>query len=221
MIRSKIIPAIVAAFCGLALQFQASGANAQEGTTGTHYQCGGGSCTNLTYATASYTVFQGSPLCSPYWGNCLIIASSGFMFLIDWQGNILWQPAAIGAQDCTYGTTNCTNTRTPGCFSCYTGNPTPGAELVFQSDGNFVLYAVDYSGGPDGPRLAVWRTGTTNYNGQNDYGYYVAIQDDGNFVIYDYNWIPLWAAQNDPTYNTNELNAMNCHFKTQTCGAGG
>ena len=65
MTRSKIIPAIVAAFCGLALQFQASGANAQ---TGTHYQCGGGHCTNLTYATAQYLVSQSSPLCAPYWG---------------------------------------------------------------------------------------------------------------------------------------------------------
>jgi hypothetical protein len=45
MTRSKIIPAIVAAFCGLALQFQVSGANAQTQAGWVNDQYGG---TNVT-----------------------------------------------------------------------------------------------------------------------------------------------------------------------------
>jgi hypothetical protein len=117
MIRSKIIPAIVAAFCGLALQFQASGANAQ-GTTGTKYVGG----TNVTWATAVYVVTQSNPLCSPYWHNCLIMDANGYIFLVDWRGGILW---------------------TAGNYSEY---PNSGAVLDFQTDGNLVLYATDSDG---------------------------------------------------------------------------
>jgi hypothetical protein len=150
MTRSKIVPAIVAAFCGLALQFQPSGANTQPAQ---RFQDG----TNVTYVTAQYFVSQSYPLCSPYWGTCLIIDANGFLFLIDWQGGILWQPDPIG-----------------GSVSPYTAHPTPGALLDFQTDGNAVLYAQDSYG----DQLHCWRTGTTDWNG--DPGVYMAVGDNGN-----------------------------------------
>jgi hypothetical protein len=189
MTRSKIIAAIVAAFCGLALQFQVSGANAQ---TGTYFVDN----TNVDYATATYLVSRGEPLCSPYWHTCLMVDGYGYLYLVDWRGNILWEPAPIGAQDC-FNTYCENNVYSPGCFSCYTEPTAPGAYLQFQNDGNAVLYAPDSSGNFS---VHSWRTGTTGY----DPGVYLAVQDNGDFVIYDINWQPLWAATWDPRYNWNE-----------------
>ncbi|MFF4267225.1 hypothetical protein [Streptomyces virginiae] len=55
--------------------------------------------------------------------------------------------------------------------------PTPGKpELVMQSDGNLVVYATTY---PGGPKLPLWYSGTYGNPGA-----YALMQEDGNFVIY-------------------------------------
>ncbi|WP_219670195.1 hypothetical protein [Streptomyces bambusae] len=55
--------------------------------------------------------------------------------------------------------------------------PTPGKpELVMQEDGNLVIYAVGYPGGPD---LPLWSSGTWGNPGA-----YALMQEDGNFVVY-------------------------------------
>jgi hypothetical protein len=178
MTRSKIIPAIVAAFCGLALQFHASGANAQTTFVGG---------TNVTYRTAPQLLYYGSPtLCSPYWANCLYVDALGNIILENWEGGIRWSPS-----------TNFT----PGLGEF------PGDFLEFQTDGNLVLYGYNSLG----DLLHIWRTGTTDWDG--DPGYYMAVQDDGNFVIYDYNWNPVFSAQNDPNYQWWAQELIAPHFQ--------
>ncbi|MET9698957.1 hypothetical protein ABZY31_18790 [Streptomyces sp. NPDC006529] len=55
--------------------------------------------------------------------------------------------------------------------------PTPGkTELVMQSDGNLVIYAL---GTPGGYKLPLWQSGTYGNPGA-----YATMQEDGNFVIY-------------------------------------
>ncbi|RSS83828.1 hypothetical protein [Streptomyces sp. WAC06614] len=55
-------------------------------------------------------------------------------------------------------------------------NPTGHTELVMQGDGNLVLYALGY---PGGPKLPLWNTGTYGNPGA-----YATMQEDGNFVVY-------------------------------------
>jgi hypothetical protein len=53
----------------------------------------------------------------------------------------------------------------------------PGAFMIFQGDGNLVIYC---------GRVPVWWTGTVGD------GEHLALQDDGNFVIYDFYWKAVW-----------------------------
>jgi hypothetical protein len=170
MLRSKCISIILAVFCGLAMQFQASGANAQV-----QYGCMNGIC--YAFVTPTYFLYTGGPaLCSPN-GNCLVMADNnsqtqdgkpgnGQLQMFSLFGDLLWTSEADGAG-----------------FSDY---------LAFQSDGNLVIYQ---NGGS-----AIWRTGTTNWNG--DPGAYLAVQDDGNLVIYDAYLNPVWAATHQSNYNS-------------------
>jgi len=59
-------------------------------------------------------------------------------------------------------------------------SPSGQAILVFQSDGNLVLYDRDAG--------ALWASGTNGRGGNK-----AIVQDDGNFVIYDAQNRPLWA----------------------------
>ncbi|WP_327071366.1 hypothetical protein [Kitasatospora sp. NBC_01302] len=59
-------------------------------------------------------------------------------------------------------------------------------QLVMQTDGNLVVYALTPSGSM-GP--AIWSSGTWGHPGA-----HAIAQDDGNFVVYDTNGSALWAS---------------------------
>lgn len=166
MIRSKIIPILVAAFCGLAMQFQASGANAQG------------------YVATGSTITPGWGWCdSDYW--CVWMVADGsnqYAGFYDPNNNLIWNTPTV-PYTTVYGTCG-------GVTLVISNN----AFFSFQYDGNLVLdYTSDYACSGDqvvgGGRTTRWRTGTTNWNG--DPGVYLVI-NDGWFGVFDANWNPLW-----------------------------
>lgn len=62
----------------------------------------------------------------------------------------------------------------------------PGFELIYQGDGNLVLYQVGLYGQNTVARWASWTQGTCPG--------YVLFQGDGNFVIYDCSGAYVWAS---------------------------
>src|SRR5215475_7735920 len=85
MIRPTIIPVTLAAFCGLALQFHGSSANAQTPVFGTADN------TDNMYVTAGYSQYVDSqPLCSPVVGNCLVVEPNGNVVLYSYENVPLW-----------------------------------------------------------------------------------------------------------------------------------
>jgi hypothetical protein len=100
MTRSKIIPIMLAAACGLALQFQASGANAQnfvpsEPNVGPEFGTAGN--TYNTNVTPNYYMYEGSPsICSPVVGNCLVKQTDGNLVLYSYEGVYLGRRIVAG-----------------------------------------------------------------------------------------------------------------------------
>jgi hypothetical protein len=170
MKRFKIIPISVAAACGLALQFQASGANAQQtpefGTAGNTYN---------TNVIPGFSMFEGNPgICFPVVGNCLNMQTDGNLVLYSFEGVAIWASNTWGdAGDYmvfnTIGDFQVTNVNAAGDpyvalwnAGTYLGGPndwsgSPGYFLAVQDDGNLVVY--------DSYLNAVWAaTWDPNYN---------------------------------------------------------
>jgi hypothetical protein len=158
MIRSKLIPIMLAAFCGLAFQFQVSAANAQ---------------TAWIYPRTQMN--QGYVNCSGI-GNCLEVQQDGNVVLYNLYGNALWATGTntpygdylffqgdgnlvvysapgdpgpnsfIGAclvlQTCPAVWASGTNGPADG-GSTVTG--LPGAYLGIQDDGNLVIFDINFS----------------------------------------------------------------------------
>ena len=61
---------------------------------------------------------------------------------------------------------------------CYELSPCSGTKLIFQADGNLVLYQYNQ---------ALWATNTAGI------GYKLIVQGNGNIVIVDVNGKPIWA----------------------------
>jgi hypothetical protein len=156
MIRSKFILSILAAFCGLALQFHSSPANAQT-CTPEFGQVGGIYNNN---ATPGCVMFAGSQIRSPYVGNCLVMGSDGNIYLYSgYDGAQLWSSDTgldpIG---------NFMQFLPNGDMQIATVCSCPSGDSVYFDTGTQQGGYEDWSG----------------YQGQ-----YLTVQDDGNLVIYD------------------------------------
>jgi hypothetical protein len=163
MTRSKIIMGILAGFCGLALQFQTSTANAQ-----TSFTTPGGWLGN--YVNPAYLLGVGHSLCSPNGTVCLVMNSTGALVLYDvLDGNIpLWYPNNTENNEAflyfqpdgnvvVYAPGNCSCMLDDGFHTGTTNwDGDPGWFLAVQDDGNFVVY--------DGNWEQLWAA--------NDSGYY-------------------------------------------------
>lgn len=176
MIRSKFILSILAAFCGLALQFHSSAANAQ--TCSPEFGQVGGIYNNNV--TPGCVMSAGSPqICSPYVGNCLYMSSDGNLYLFSGvDGNVLW-------------------------FSD-TGEDPIGNFMGFFPNGDMQIATVCSC--PSGLSVyfdtGTQQGGSEDWSGSP--GQYLTVQDDGNLVIYDGYLNPLWAATYDSTYDGGE-----------------
>jgi hypothetical protein len=148
----KIIPILVAAFCGFAIEFQAAAANAQAGpayvTTGTQLNPGWGFCTANNY--------------------CLWMLNDGWddgtAGLFDPNGNLLWQSSQnCGNAPYEYGYLGFQNDGNLVVYSdnqgaygspcvdfaanTYAGNTItgdPGAYLVIEPYGLLVVYDANW-----------------------------------------------------------------------------
>jgi hypothetical protein len=172
MIRSTIIPILVAAFCGLALQFHSSAANAQ--TCVPEFGQVGGIYNNN--ATPGCTLMSGQQICSPYVGNCLSMSSDGSLYLYSgYDGAQLW--------------------------SSETSEDPIGNFMVFFPNGDMQIATVCScpSGLSFYFDTGTQQGGYEDWSGYQ--GYFLTVQDDGNFVIYDSYLNPLWAATYDSSYN--------------------
>jgi hypothetical protein len=109
MTRSKFIPTMLAAFCGLGLQFQTSGANAQ--TYGTLNGI------NLVYFTPTDYFPEGYEIYSPN-NNYYLTIIVGDLVLFGPSGQVIWSA---------------------GMSSSFTGPVDSSDHVVFQSDGNLVI----------------------------------------------------------------------------------
>jgi hypothetical protein len=171
MIRSKIIPILAAAFCGLAAQFQASAANAQT-----------------AWIYTSTQMNQGYVNCSGI-GNCLEVQQDGNIVLYNLYGNALWATAT----NTIYG--DYLFFQGDGNLVVYSAGPVagdpnsiPGGCLVFQTCP--AVWASGTNGPADGGSTVTGLPGA-----------YLGIQDDGNLVIFDINFSPLWSAAQQSNYN--------------------
>jgi pseudomonalisin len=176
MTRSKSIPIMIAACCGLALQFQAAGANAQSilefGTAGNTYNYN---------VTPGFTMFEGAAaICSPYVHNCLVMQDDGNLVLYSGvDGTYLW--------------------------ASNTGGSSNGSTIIpilnFYLNGDM---QVGYFNGQENVLFDTGTNqgGFEDWSGLQ--GQYLAVQDDGNLVIYDGDLNAIWAATYDSIYNWGE-----------------
>jgi hypothetical protein len=200
MTRSKIIPIMIAAFCGLALQFHSSAVDAQ--TCSPEFgQVGGIPNYN---ATPGCFMFVTSPqICSPYVGNCLVMGLDGSLYLYSgYDGNQLWSSETSNADTVLAA-----------------NNPVVFANLMqFLPNGDMQIVASTCTA-PTGCDYFDTGTQQGGYEDWSGYqGYFLTVQDDGNFVIYDAYLNPLWAATYDSSYNSYEGSLVrNYCFAIEAC----
>jgi hypothetical protein len=176
MTRSTFIPTMLAAFCCLGLQFQASGANAQ------------GCCLfgtfngiNANYTTPGLSMYAGSSFVSPYSGTHLTMQSDGNLVLYSWEGVALWSTQV------TWGDY--------GDFLIFGTSGDLQVNTVVNEFPYPPIYNIQWDSG-------TYVGGRNNWSGSP--GYYLAVQDNGDLAIYDQYYDMLWAASWDPQYNWGE-----------------
>jgi hypothetical protein len=125
MVRSNFIPVTLAALCGLALQFQPSGANAQSATLWPGR--------SLTPGTA---LRSGN-------GHILAVQHDGNVVLYTASGVLIWSTNTRGYQPLYFlmkPDGNLVLVTTTGQAWASNTSSNPGASLVVQDDGNLAIY---------------------------------------------------------------------------------
>jgi hypothetical protein len=117
MIRSRIIPFILAIFCGLAMQFQASGANAQiiypGDAWGSYFQLNPGWC-----------IYNGP-------GYHLCMQSDGTADLYDYNNNWLWGTPTPASDDLDFVSPGYLSFQNIGSLAVYDNVVVPGVYEEF------------------------------------------------------------------------------------------
>jgi hypothetical protein len=167
MTRSTIIPVSLAAFCGLALQFQSNTANAQAYTNINGI--------NLVFFTPQDTFPGGYEICSPI-GNCLSVTTyNGQLSYYNLYGDLLWWSNSWGGWDPTdyvvFQNDGNLVIYDPaldyqavwdtGTTSYWTSTGTQGWYMAIQDDGNFVIYDINWT-----PLWAASQQATFNWAAQ-------------------------------------------------------
>jgi hypothetical protein len=193
MTRSKFISIILAMFGGLAVQFQVSGASAQEQTV--FFGIG------VTYVTAPFTLNPGATIYSPNGNNYVTMQTDGNLVVYNSQQQAIWA-SAITWLNCGSGPNSC-----PG----FTEANAPGAWFMFFSPfAQFEIYNWEL-------QFEVYDNANEVTNGPGPY--YLAIQDDGNLVVYDGGLNALWAASLSASTTQGEYyNQAAAEFAQGQCG---
>ena len=179
MTLSKFIIIVTAAFCGLAIQLQASAADDLEigevGGIRNH------SFDPTQYIYPSYEYFSPAQV-------TLTMQPDGNLVLANQQGTPIWA-STVSWQNCGGGQGTCV-----GVSNAWTA--------AFQPDGNLVIYAFIPNPSTPYQNIPVWASGTTAYESWSGTpGKYLSIQDNGDLVIFDADLNPLWAASWQSDYN--------------------
>jgi hypothetical protein len=153
MVGSKIIPILVAAFCGLVLQSQANAANAQS-------QANAASATSVTLSPGKH-LMPGMGLRSPN-GHSLVLQADGNVVLYTSKRVPIWSTNTKGyepVQLIMKGDGNLVLYSTTGQVWASNTSGNPGAFLAVQDDGNLVIHR---SGSQAETSLnALWASGTS------------------------------------------------------------
>jgi hypothetical protein len=152
MIRSNIIPVILAAFCGVVLQSQANAANAPQQNAA--------NAQSVTLSPGKH-LLPGMGLRSPN-GHLLVFQIDGNVILYNSKHVAIWSTNTKGYEPVQFsmkGDGNLVLYATTGQVWASNTSGNPGAFLAVQDDGNLVIHR---SGSQPGTSInALWASGTS------------------------------------------------------------